>query len=170
MDYWRNLVSTPKLDPGQYLSFRSSKQKWSFLDKINWKSLKAWRWRKILKCLGCWGERFVKQPFPFTIFQLFTAGHKIRSTEKLKLRHNQCNTNIFDYSNIQILGGEYFVFEYEYLFSSIQIYLIFGIRIRSKSKLWIYSYLYSVRNLIFVSHCPKTSEKVHILHFLSTTV
>jgi hypothetical protein len=38
---------------------------------------------------------------------------------------NQCNTNIFNYSNIQILGGEYFVFEYEYLFSSVQIYLIF---------------------------------------------
>jgi hypothetical protein len=37
----------------------------------------------------------------------------------------QCNTNIFDYSNIRILGGEYLVFEYEYLFSSVQIYLIF---------------------------------------------
>jgi hypothetical protein len=37
----------------------------------------------------------------------------------------QCNTNIFDYLNIRILRGEYLVFEYEYLFSSIQIYLIF---------------------------------------------
>jgi hypothetical protein len=31
----------------------------------------------------------------------------------------QCNTNIFNYSNIRILGGEYFVFKYEYLFSSL---------------------------------------------------
>ena len=38
---------------------------------------------------------------------------------------NQCNTNIFEYSNIRILGGEYFVFDYEYLFSSVRIYLIF---------------------------------------------
>ena len=37
----------------------------------------------------------------------------------------QCDTNIFYYLNIQILGGEYFVLEYEYLFSSVQIYLIF---------------------------------------------
>ena len=37
----------------------------------------------------------------------------------------QCNTNIFDYSNIQILGGKYFLFKYEYLFSSVRIYLIF---------------------------------------------
>ena len=118
----------------------------------------------------------------------------------------QCNTNIFDYSNIRILGGEYLVFEYEYLFSSVQIYLIFifgqidltniysvhfgivlldirhifgiysnirhrisiiririsyfigtnifGIRIWSKSKLLIYSYSYSVQNLIFVLPCP----------------
>ena len=29
------------------------------------------------------------------------------------------------YSIIRILGGEYFVFEYEYLFSSVRIYLIF---------------------------------------------
>jgi hypothetical protein len=36
----------------------------------------------------------------------------------------QCNTNIFDYLNIWILGGEYFIFEYKYLFSSVQRYLI----------------------------------------------
>jgi hypothetical protein len=41
------------------------------------------------------------------------------------LSPSQCNTNIFDYSNIRILSGQYFVFENEYLFSFVRIYLIF---------------------------------------------
>ena len=46
-------------------------------------------------------------------------------TKKSVYYRKQCNSNIFDYSNIRILGGEYFVFEYEYCFSPVRIYLIF---------------------------------------------
>ena len=68
-------------------------------------------------------------------FTDFWSWHKLGSLVKpikinsspyyILLKPVQCNTNIFDYSNIRILGGEYLVFEYEYLFSSVQIYLIF---------------------------------------------
>jgi hypothetical protein len=118
----------------------------------------------------------------------------------------QCDTNIFDYSNIRRLISYiririFFLIQYEYIWYSYlvkltwRIYIwcifgmdlvdiwhifgiysnkrhqisiiwirifyfigtnIFGICIRSKYKLWIYSY--SVQNLIFVLHCVKINE------------
>jgi hypothetical protein len=64
-----------------------------------------------------------------SFFILFLSHVNIKApqggSQMIKLDQRQCSTNIFDYSNIKILGGEYLVFEYEYLFSAVQIYLIF---------------------------------------------
>ena len=41
------------------------------------------------------------------------------------LEATQCNTNIFNYSNIGISSPKYSIFEYEYYVSSERIYSIF---------------------------------------------
>ena len=49
------------------------------------------------------------------------------------IRNRQCNTNIFEYLNIWIVGTEYSIFEYEYCFCSTNIfeYIFLNTRIYS---------------------------------------
>ena len=53
---------------------------------------------------------------------------------------NQCNTNIFEYSNIRIIATEYYIFEYEYSIFLFRIYSIFVFGQVAKNEYIRYSY------------------------------
>ena len=59
----------------------------------------------------------------------------------------QCNKNIFEYSIIQILGTEYWIFKYEYSIFWLWIYSIFVFGLVANNKYIRYSYLVCSRNI-----------------------
>ena len=73
-----------------------------------------------------------------------TFGEKCRTAEGAEgvqaVGSYQCNTNIFEYSNIRIIATEYYIFEYEYSIFLFRIYLILVFRQIAKNEYILYSY------------------------------